>query len=127
MKMEKPPPAKGLERVWRAFTYSLHGMRSCYRNEAAFRQESLLFVLLLPVLLFLPLSLEFKLILFAGNCLVLIAELLNSAIEAIVDKTSPEFHQLAKRAKDMGSAAVFLALVLAASVWAAALYQTFLS
>lgn len=125
--MEKPAPAKGLSRVWRALGYSLDGLRACYRNEEAFRQEIILFTLLLPVLIILPVSLQFKLILLLCNSLVLIVELLNSAIEAIVDKVSPEFNQLAKRAKDMGSAAVLLSLVLAACAWSAALYQGFLA
>ena len=127
--MEKGTPAKipaeGLLRIWRALKYSLTGLQNCYRNEAAFRQEIILFGLLLPVLLLLPISLLLKLILLIVNTLVLIAELLNSAIEAVVNKMSPEFNELAGQAKDMASAAVFIALSLAAVSWAVALYQAF--
>lgn len=118
--MEKPVPARGITRIWRAFGYSLNGLLSCYRHETAFRQEVWLFCLLLPVLVLLPLALVFKMLLLVVNSLVLIVELLNSALEAIVDKASPEFSNLAKKAKDMGSAAVLLTLMLGAAVWAAA-------
>ncbi len=127
--MEKPTPlkipAKGLLRVWRALGYSLSGLQTCYRSEAAFRQEIILFGLLLPVLVVLPISLLFKLILLTVNSIVLIAELLNSSIEAIINKMSPEFNELAGQAKDMASAAVFLTMILAAATWIVALYQAF--
>ena len=126
IEMEKPTPAKGISRIWRALGYSIDGLKTGYRNEAAFRQEIILFALLLPVLVLLPVSLPVKLILLIINSLVLIAELLNSAIEAIVDKVSPEFNNLAKQAKDMGSAAVLLSLILAALGWLSALYKAFL-
>lgn len=117
--------SKGLLRIRKALGYSIAGLQTCYRNEAAFRQEIILFSLLLPVLALLPVSLVFKLILLIVNSLVLIAELLNSSIEAIVNKMSPEYNELAGQAKDMASAAVFLALLLAAATWAIALYQAF--
>ena len=90
---------------------------AAFKSEAAFRQEIALFVALLPALYFLPVDLEMKLLLFAVNVIVLIIELLNSAIEAVVDLVSPEFNELAKNAKDMGSAAVLLSLALAAVIW----------
>lgn len=124
--MQKPPPRKGLARIVRAFRFSLNGLQACYRNESAFRQEVLLFVLLLPVLFVLPISAEFKAIILLANTLVLIVEVINSSIEAIVDKASPEFHELAKHAKDMGSAAVFLSLCLAGITWCFALFQILL-
>jgi diacylglycerol kinase (ATP) len=123
--VQKPPPKKGLARIIRALGFSLDGLRSCYRLEAAFRQEVIIFFLLLPLLFFLPISLEFKLIVLVVNTLVLVVEVLNSSIEAIVDKASPEFHHLAKHAKDMASGAVFLALVLAGITWGMALYRAF--
>lgn len=109
----------------RAFGFSVCGLTACYRNEAAFRQELLLFVLLLPVIYLLPVSVEFKLLILLVNSLVLILEVVNSALEAIVDKASPEFHELAKHAKDMGSAAVLLTLILAGVVWCSALFAVF--
>lgn len=122
--MEKPVPVHGVLRLVRALGYSLAGLKSCYRKEAAFRQEIILFVLLLPVLLLLPVSLVFKLMLLGANFLVLITELLNSAIEAVVNKVSPEFSELAGQAKDMASAAVLLTLILATLAWSAAIYTT---
>jgi len=116
---------QGIARVLAALFYSLDGLISGIRNEEAFRQEAILFVLLLPALYFLPLSLQFKLMLLAANTLVLIVELLNSAIEAVVDLASPDYNILAKRAKDMGSAAVLLTLLLTGGLWLTALYRTF--
>lgn len=117
MKPQKPP----LKRIWYALFYSKDGLVTCFRNEAAFRQELFLFLILLVPLYFLPFDLSVKLLLFMVNSLVLITEVLNSAIEAVVDLVSPEHNTLAKKAKDMGSAAVFLALALAAVLWGAAL------
>ena len=116
---------KGLVRIWRAFFYSLAGLREGYVNEAAFRQEVWLAVLLVPGAFFLPVSLLFKVYLSGCVILVLIAELLNSALEAVVDKVSPEYDPLAKKAKDMGSAAVLLALVNLVGAWIAALVVIF--
>ena len=83
----------------------------------------MLFLLLLPILFILPVPLSFKVTLLAVNSLVLIVELLNSAIEAVVDMTSPEYHDLAKRAKDMASASVFISLLLAIAAWSIACYM----
>ena len=121
--MTTTPRKKGLVRLVYACSYSISGLRSCLQNEAAFRQEVLLFILLLPVLLILPTDGISKALLLLVNTLVLIVELLNSAVEAVVDKVSPEFHELAKRAKDMGSAAVLLSLMIAVVVWATVVYQ----
>jgi diacylglycerol kinase (ATP) len=123
--MDKPKSKTGLARLLSAFQYSLKGLASCYRNEEAFRQETIAFVLLLPVIFLLPVTATLKLLLFAVNSLVLIVELLNSAVEAIVDKVSPDFDELAGRAKDMGSAAVLISLIVAAAFWACALYAIF--
>lgn len=121
--MEKPKSKKGVARLISAFFYSIQGLRSCFKNEEAFRLEAILFLVLLVVLLLMPVSPLLKLLLFLANCLVLIVEMLNSAIEAVVDKASPEFNELAGRAKDMGSAAVLISLVTAGAMWAYALYQ----
>lgn len=115
------PGRKGLARIIAAAGYSLNGLKTCFVNEAAFRQEAVLFALLLPILFLLPVSGVMKIVLLLANTLVLIVELLNSAIEAIVDKASPEFSDLAKRAKDMASAAVLLSLLAAGSAWTAAI------
>lgn len=115
---------RGLARIFAALFYSLDGLQSSLRYEEAFRQEVILFLLLLPALYFIPVSPQFKAMLFAGNCLVLIVELLNSAVESVVDLVSPDYHILAKRAKDMGSAAVLLSIILAGLLWLAAIYST---
>lgn len=115
--MEKQSKNRGFRRIWHAIGYSFSGLQAALRTEAAFREEALLFVLLLPVLVLLPVSSLIKIVLLLVNTLVLIVELLNSAIEAVVDKASPEVHHLAKRAKDMGSAAVLLCLLVAGITW----------
>jgi diacylglycerol kinase (ATP) len=113
----------GIDRVVRATGYSLAGLRSAYRAESAFRQESWLAVVLLPAS-FVVGRVWIEVALLAGTVLlVLIVELLNSGIEAAIDRVSFEQHELSKRAKDYGSAAVFIALVLCGGVWAAALWS----
>ena len=96
----------------------MKGLRAAWRHEASFRLEAMLAVVLVPLGLWLGEGGVEKLLLVLGPLLVLSAELLNSAIEAVVDKVSPEFNELAGRAKDMGSAAVFVLLVLVAVSWA---------
>jgi diacylglycerol kinase (ATP) len=116
--MESPHKGKtGLRRIWNAFFYSLEGLRAAFRHEDAFRQEVLLAALLIPTVFFLPASGLGKALMIGAVLLVLIVELLNSAVEAAVDRTSVENHPLAKRAKDIGSAAVFIALVNVPVVW----------
>jgi diacylglycerol kinase (ATP) len=120
---ESPHKGKtGLTRVWNAFLYSLDGLRAAYRHEDAFRQEVLLAAILIPVAFFLPASGAGKALLIAVVLLVLIVELLNSAVEAAVDRISLENHKLAKRAKDIGSAAVFLSLLNVPAVWLLVLF-----
>lgn len=108
----------GLRRVMNAFVYSVHGLASAFRHEDAFRQEVLLAAVLIPVALVLDAGGIGKALMIASVLLVLIVELLNSAIEAAVDRISLDRHSLSKRAKDLGSAAVFLSLVNVAAVWA---------
>ena len=112
----------GLRRIWNALFYSVAGFRAAYRHEDAFRQECLLALVLVPAAFFMPASGVGKALMIAAVVLVLIVELLNSAVEAAVDRVSLESHQLAKRAKDIGSAAVFLSLVNVAVVWALVLF-----
>lgn len=112
----------GIQRLWNALGYSLQGMASALRHEEAFRQECLLAVVLIPAALFIPVGGTEKALMIGSVLLVLIVELLNSAVEAAVDRISLENHQLAKRAKDIGSAAVFLSLINVAIVWALILF-----
>ena len=112
----------GLTRIWRAFFYSHRGLRDAWRHEHAFRQELALALALAPVIVLVPVSLPERAALAASLLLVLIVELLNSAIEAVVDRVSLEPHELSGRAKDMASAAVMLSLVLAGVTWVAGLF-----
>ena len=107
----------GLRRVWNALNYSLAGLKAAYLCEDAFRQEVLLALLLIPATFLLPVPWLGRGVMIASVLLVLIVELLNSAIEAVVDRVSLENHRLAKRAKDIGSAAVLISLVQVIVVW----------
>ncbi|MDI3512810.1 MAG: diacylglycerol kinase [Gammaproteobacteria bacterium] len=121
--MESPFKGKtGLRRIWNAFHYSLDGLSAAYRYEDAFRQETWLALVALPLALWLGDSALERVMMIGSVLLVLIVELLNSAIEATVDRVSLERHQLAKRAKDIGSAAVLIALINAAVVWGLLLF-----
>ena len=123
---ESPHKGKtGLKRVWNAFFYSVAGLKSAWRHEDAFRQESILAVLLMPLAFLLADAALERALMIAVVLLVLIVELVNSAIEATVDRISLENHDLAKRAKDMGSAAVCLAIVNAAVLWACFLLSAY--
>lgn len=113
----------GLQRLWNALGYSLQGMSSAIRHEEAFRQECLLAAVLITVAFFVPVGAVERAMMIASVLLVLIVELLNSAVEAAVDRISLENHALAKRAKDLGSAAVFMSLVNVAAVWLLILFD----
>ena len=106
-----------MKRIWKALFYSLDGLAAAFRHEDAFRLEVLLALILVPLALHMPVSGVAKALMVASILLVLIAELVNSSIEAITDRISLENHVLAKRAKDMGSAAVMLALIKVVVVW----------
>ena len=108
----------GIQRVFKAFVYSLEGLASSMKHEAAFRQEALLAVILIPASFLLHVPIAQHLVLVASVILVLIVELINSSIEAVVDDISLRNRQLAKRAKDMGSAAVLLSLINCLVCWA---------
>lgn len=119
MREESPFKGKtGLQRVWNAFHYSMAGLHAAFTCEDAFRQEAILAAILIPVSFSLPVSGVGHALMVASVLLVLIVELLNSAIEAVVDRVSLDRHHLSKRAKDIGSAAVLLALINVVSVWA---------
>ncbi len=113
---------KGLTRLWNALGYSRDGIKAAWQNEAAFREEILLAAIAIPLAIFLGKTGVDRAMLIGSIILILIVEILNSAIEAVVDKASPEKHELAKRAKDMGSAAVLFSLLNAAVVWACLLW-----
>ena len=117
--MESPHKGKtGLQRLLNAFGYSCAGIREAYRNEDAFRQEVLLAAILLPLAFVLEHGAIGRALMMGSVLLVIIVELLNSAIEATVDRISFDDHHLAKRAKDIGSAAVLLSLINLAVIWA---------
>ena len=111
-----------MKRIWNALFHSLHGFSAAFRHEEAFRQEVFLAAVLAPVALILPASGPGKALMVAAVLLVLVVELLNSAVEATVDRISLEDHPLAKRAKDYGSTAVFLSLINVPAVWLLVLF-----
>lgn len=107
----------GLLRIYRAAGYSMQGLIAAWRHEAAFRQESIAAILAIIIACLLDIDRLSRVMLIASVLMVMIVELLNSAIEAVVDRISSELHPLAGRAKDMGSAAVLVSLLLAVFVW----------
>ena len=129
--MPQPPEATnaqksrtGLDRLWHAARYSMDGLRAGW-EQTAFRQEVLAALVLLPAALWLGQSWLEVTLLGGSVVLVLVVELLNSGIEAAIDRIGPEWHLLSKQAKDMGSAAVLLSVLLCAGIWGAALFQRF--
>ena len=115
----------GLKRIFSAFFYSLDGLKAAWQQEHAFRQELILVVIGSVIALFLPVSAFEKLMMIAVLVLMLIVELLNSAIEAVVDRVSLERHALSKNAKDFGSAAVLLTFLMAVATWTVILVDRF--
>ena len=115
----------GIDRIVRAAGHSASGLRLAYTGESAFRQETWLAVAMLPAAFWLGRNWEQTALLAGSVLLVMIVELLNSGIEAAIDRISYEQHELSKRAKDLASAAVLLSLLLCAGIWAAALWQRF--
>ncbi|WP_026436761.1 diacylglycerol kinase [Acidovorax sp. JHL-9] len=114
----------GLNRVWHATGYSIAGLRAGW-HEKAFRQEVIAAVILVPLAFWLGRN-WMEVALLAGSVvIVMIVELLNTGIETAIDRIGPEWHDLSKRAKDMGSAAVLLSLLLCIGIWCAALFQRF--
>ena len=113
---------RGLNRVWHAFGYSLAGLRAGW-GETAFRQEAVASVILLPAAFWLGRTWVETALLAGTVILIMIVELLNTGIETAIDRIGPEWHDLSKRAKDMGSAAVLLSLLLCAGTWCLAIFQ----
>ena len=119
------PGNTGIRRIFRAFVFSAQGFGHAWKHEAAFRQELMLIVVLVPLAFWLGQTIVERALLIGVCFIVLIVEFLNSAIEATVDRFGPDHHELAGRAKDMGSAAVFVSLALVALVWIAVAWQRF--
>ncbi len=113
----------GVKRIFNALHYSVGGLKAAYRHEDAFRQEVLLAAILIPLALYLEPGMTGRALMISSVLLVLMVELLNSALEAAVDRISLESHHLIKRAKDMGSAAVLIALVNVAVIWLLVLWN----
>lgn len=117
---------RGLSRMWHALGYSIEGLRAGW-HEAAFRQEALAALILLPLSLWVGRNWLETALLAGAVLFVMIVELLNTGIETAIDRIGPEWHDLSKRAKDMGSAAVLLSLLLCTGIWCAGLYHRFLA
>ena len=119
---EKPEPVTGMLRIWKALFYSISGFKLAFRDEAAIRQELLLVSVLTIASFVLPLEPWLRVAILFSHVIVLIAELLNTAVESIVDRASPEFHQDAKKAKDTGAGAVLLSLLMSGGIWVYAIF-----
>ncbi|CBJ83116.1 diacylglycerol kinase [Xenorhabdus bovienii str. Jollieti] len=116
----------GLIRIIKAAGYSAKGIRAAWQNEAAFRQEVIVAILAIILAFSLDFGMSERLLLIGSVMLVVIVEILNSAIEAVVDRIGSEYHELSGRAKDMGSAAVFLTIILALFIWGMILWSYFM-
>lgn len=123
---QKPSPQKGIKRVWSAIFYSVDGLRFAFSNEAAFRQELFFVAISIIALLVLPISFVCKCVLLFATTSIIVVEIINSGIEAVVDMVSPEYSDLAKHAKNLGSAAVFLSISIAVVLWCMTIYYFFL-
>jgi diacylglycerol kinase (ATP) len=112
--------------IIKAVIWSMAGLKSAWKNEQAFRWEATIVLLMMPVGLWFGRTAVERALLIASSMLILITELLNSAVEAVVDRIGPERHKLSKQAKDLGSAAAFISMITAAVVWALIAYERFL-
>ncbi|HCH50268.1 MAG TPA: diacylglycerol kinase [Proteus sp.] len=118
---------KGFTRIIKAGGYSYKGIRAAWLNEAAFRQEAVVMLVAIILTFFTDVSGLERILLIGSVVLVVILELVNSAIEAVVDRIGPEYHELSGRAKDMGSAAVLIAIILGLFTWGTILWGHFFS
>jgi len=112
--------------ILKALVWSMAGIKAAWKNEQAFRWEATIVLLMMPVGLWLGRTAVERALLIASSMSILITELLNSAVEAVVDRIGPERHELSKRAKDMGSAAAFISMITAVVVWGLIAYERFL-
>lgn len=119
------PGKTGLRRIINATFYSMAGLRFAWRNEAAFRQEAVLVIIMIPVAFWLGTDAMQRSLLIGSCLIVLIVELLNTGIEAVVDRVGDEYHKLSGSAKDLGSAAVLISLLLTAIVWGLVIFERF--
>jgi len=119
------PGKTGLTRIIHAYGYSMQGIRAAFKHEAAFRQELFLAMILIPLAFFITQDVVKLALLISTPLFVLVVEILNSAIEAVVDRFGDEHHELSGRAKDMGSAAVWFSLLITLLVWGLILYDRF--
>ena len=117
--------SQGIRHILDATRFSIKGIVATSKTEAAFRQELFLAVILIPAACFLPVAPVNRILMIVSLLLILLVELLNSALESIVDMVSPDYHRLAGKAKDCGSAAVMFSLFIAGVVWALSLWQAF--
>lgn len=117
--MGKPEPVGMFRRLFNATRYSLKGYAAAWKHERAFKEETITLIIVIPLALWIGNSVLQKAALISSWLLVMLAELLNSAVEAVVDRIGSERHELSGRAKDLGSAAVFTALCIAAIIWIA--------
>ncbi|MCL1124178.1 diacylglycerol kinase [Shewanella surugensis] len=121
----KPENNHGIKRIIRATNFSFKGLQAAWKHEAAFRQECVLAIILIPIALLIDATLVERLLLIMTVFIVLITELLNSAVEAVVDRISREHHHLSGQAKDIASAAVFMSLLLCGITWVMILASRF--
>ena len=119
------PSRTGITRIYYATGYSFKGIKAAWKHEAAFRQELSLMMLMVPAAFWLGQTTEQRLLLILPCFIVVIAELINSAIEAVVDRIGPEHHTLSGQAKDIGSAAVFFSLLMVGISWGMIIWQRF--
>jgi diacylglycerol kinase (ATP) len=113
---------QGLKRLFKATGYSYKGICAAFKHEAAFREEVLLAAVAIPLAIWLDVSQVERILMISSVLLIVLVELLNSALEAVVDRVGQEHHELSGRAKDMGSAAVFIAMIIAGYIWLEALF-----
>ena len=121
----RKPPASGLRRLINATRYSAQGLRSAFRHEAAFRQETWVLLVGIPSAFWVGSDLWQTAVLISGLMLIMVVEMINSALESLVDRVGTDFHELSGRTKDMGSAAVLLSILVAVVLWGTALWQKF--
>ncbi len=120
-------PARGLQRWVNATRYSWQGLRSAVKYEEAFRQETIALLIGVPAALWIGTTVWQSALLIASLLLIMVVEMINSALEALVDRVSMDFHELSGRTKDMGSAAVLLTIFIAILIWSAAIWQKWLA